>query len=246
MLLDPSTVSERPPSGGIDTIVYPSTTLGQIHRNFTNVGLRSFVVDNEYYNIVDDSPYGLQNNIITLNGNPITIPPGNYDANNLLIELLALFNVAGPGVYTGSFDAITMTFTFNSTVPFTLDFGATSPYLELGFALGGSYGPAASITSIWPINLSGPPNILIQIPELTSGSIISYSTTAFAFMYPLTGSFPSLSQANWITAGKADCPLNGFNQIYQLTVRLFYTRDGKVWPYISWPRTSYQLLLEFS
>lgn len=246
LLLDPSTIDYRPPSGGIDTIIFPQSSLTLPKRNFSNVKLLSFVIENEYYNIVDDQPYGLKNNEITLDGNPITIPPGNYNAENFLTTIIALFNLAGPGVFTGVYDSITMMFTISSTVPFQLDFGPFSPFLEMGYALGFSTGIVASTTSTQPLNLSGPPNILINIQEIMTSSLVYYSGSPYHFAIPLTLAFPSLSQTTWLQAGKIDCALTGFNQLYNLTVRLWYTRAGIIWPYVSWPGTSYQLMLEFS
>jgi len=246
ILLDPNSVTDRPPSGGIDKIYYPQSTLTIPGRNFNNVGLRSLVLDNEYYNLVDDSPYGLKNNTITLNGVDYDITPANYDATTLLTYIIDLFNTTGTGTYAGSFNSETNRFTITCDNNFTLVFGPNSPYIELGFILGATYGPSTSITSVVPMNLSGPPNLLIYIPEIQTASLISYNGSPFHFMYPLTGSYPSLSQGSWLNLGKTDCGLVGMNQLYGLTVQLYFTRGGKIWPYIANSSTMYQMLLEFS
>lgn len=246
LILDPSTIDYRPPSGGIDTIVFPQASLTLPKRNFSNVKILSFVVQNEYYNIVDDQPYGLKNNEITLDGNPITIPPGNYNAQTFLTTIIALFTAAGPGVFTGVYDPTTMMFTISSTVPFQLDFGPNSPFIEMGYELGFSTGVVASTTSTQPLNLSGPPNILINIQEIMTSALVYYSGAAFHYVVPLTAAFPALSQATWVQVGKMECALTGYNQLYNLTVKLWYTRAGVLWPYVSWPGTSYQMMLEFS
>lgn len=246
LILDPTTVSDRPPSGGIDTIVFRAKDFSLPKRNFTNIGLRSMVLDNEYYNIVDDAPYGLKNNVITLDGVDYDLIPGNYDATSFLAMLVVVLDAAGPGTFTASYDPNTNLFTIDSTVAFTLNFGPRSPYIEMGFLLGSTVGPSTSITSVVPINLSGPPNLLIYIPEIDSGSMLYYNGCPYHFMYPLTGQYPSLSQGNVMTLGKLNCGLVGFQQLDSLTVNLYYTRGGKAWPYVAWSSTMYQMMLEFS
>lgn len=210
----------------------------------TNVRLRSLVLSNQAYNIADYSPYGLKNNVITMNGVDYTIPVGNYSDVDLLAEILSIFNAAGPGVYTGAIDPLTLIMSITSTIAYTLEFGPTSPYVEMGFDLG-PLAAALTQTGTTQLNLSGPPNLLINIPELQTGSLIYYNLSPFCFCYPLTGQFSSQSQLNWINAGKTECPIN-IDQIYQLTVELWFTRDGKLWRYVSDPRASYQLMLEMS
>lgn len=245
ILLDPNTVPDRPASGGIDRITYPIQSLVLPKENISSVNIRSIVLSNEYYNIVDDSPYGLQNNILTFNGSPAVLRVGNYNALTFAAMLDSILTGIGPGVFTSTFDDTTGFLTITSTVAFTLDFGPTSPYLEMGFLQGVSYGPALSLTSVYPLNLSGPPNLLIRVPEIATSDLVYYSGQPFHYIYPLTQAYPSLSQGNLITLGKLECALVGWQKLYNLTVQIYYTRDGRVWPYISWPKTTYQLMLEF-
>lgn len=246
VVLDPNTVSadNRGPSGSIDTVRYVAKSLPILHKRVTNVGLRSMVISNQAYNICDYSPYGLKNNVVTINGVDYTLPVGNYTATDLASALVTIFDTAlGVGTVI-TINPLTLVMTITPTVPATMTLGTTSPYVEMGFAQG-TFGPAASFTGSTALNLSGPANLFIYIQELQTGSLLYYNSATFSFCYPLTDQFPSQSQLNWINAGKTECPIN-IDQIYQLTVELWYTRDGVLWRYVSDPRASYQLMLEMS
>jgi hypothetical protein len=200
------------------------------------------VIQNQAYNICNYAPYGLRNNVVTINGVDYSIPVGNYTATDLISTLTTLFDaIVGAGTII-TLDPLTLILTIQPVAPTTLTFGPNSPYVEMGFAQG-TVGPSVSLVGVTQINLSGPPNLLINIPELQTGSLIYYNLSPFCFCYPLTGQSPSLSQLNWLNAGKTECPIN-IDQIYQLTVELWFTRDGKLWRYVSDPRASYQLMLE--
>lgn len=244
VVLDPRLSSYRGRSGNIDQVRYDRTNLAMPQHRVSRMRIKSFVVQNQSWNIVDfGSVGGLTNNRLVLNGTPLTLPVGNYDAVSFLSAIVALFNTAGVGVFNGSIDPLTLVMTITCTLPFTLDFTAeTSPYWEMGFPRTLA-APSVSVTGSYPINLSGPREIFINIREVTGDSYVFYGLTQFLFCYPLTGQSPSLSQLNVLDAGKLDCNIGG-QQVGSLTVELWFTRDGRVWPYMAYADTTYALMLE--
>lgn len=246
VILDPSNVSadNRGPSGSIDIVRYVQDTLPIMKKRVTNVRLRSMVISNQAYNIGDYAPYGLKNNVVTINGLDYTLPVGNYTASDLASALVTVFDTAvGPGTVV-TINPLTLIMTITAVAPFVLSLGDNSPYYEMGFDKT-TFPLNASISGTTAINLAGPVNLFINIPELQTGSLIYYNLAPFCFCYPLTNQFQSQSQLNWIDAGKTDCPIN-LDQIYQMTVELWFSRDGVLWRYVSDPRASYQLMLEMS
>lgn len=244
VVLDPRLSSQRGRSGNIDQVRYDRTNLGMPQHRISKIRIKSFVVQNQSWNIVNYGPVGgLTNNRLVLNGSPLSLPPGNYDAVSFISAIVALFNATGSGVYTGSIDPLTLLLTISCTLPFTLDFTREdSPYWEMGFGRIATP-PGVSFTGSYPINLSGPREIFINIPEVTGDSYIFYGLTPFLFCYPLTGQSPSLSQLNVLDAGKLDCVV-GSQQVASLTIQLWFTRDGQVWPYMAYADTTYALMLE--
>ncbi len=240
----PGTV--RSASGGVDKIVFPSSSLSAPYGTISKISLRSFVFGSDTYNIMDYSAYhSLQNNLITLNATQLVIPPGTYNATNLSSTLQALFDTVVPG-FTVVYDSITLTMGITHAVPFSITFGTGSPAYEMGFADNTTYGPATSIASPYAINLSGPYNVLIHILEIQTYNLISCNNSTFHFMFPLTSATPAVSQGNVVTLGKLDCYVTNQQLLSQLTVRLGFTRAGVVYQMIGDANTNYQMLLQLS
>ncbi len=234
--------STRGPSLSIDKVTYSSRIVPVPQPLISKARLRSMVMSNEAYNICDYSPYGLKNNTIMMNGSPVDITPGVYNVTTLVDTLEDLLVAIEPTI-TVTVDTLTFRMTIAAAVPFTLGFPDTSPYVELGFPL--DYSVTADIhTGSNPINLSGPRSIYVNIPQFVTNDVVQYGTRTFTFIYPLTDAFPSESQLNWLNAGKTEALLQYGGIITQVTIELYFTRDGIVWPYIANSMTSYQLMIE--
>ncbi len=237
LMLDSNLPGTQYFNGG-SRIVYGMTSLQSVPADIIRFELRSVVLQCGAYNIKDDSAnHGLKNNVITFNGTPVTIPPGSYSETDLATYLTTAFS-AITAATTVTYSTVTFKFTIARAGSNTIIFGATSPWYEMGFAQATYTG--ASIVSPTTLNLSGPPNLLISIPEIASGNLISYNGQLFHYIFPLTGAAPSLSQGTTISLGKLVC-WTYQQSLSQLTVNIFYTRAGHVYPYIM--TGAYQIIL---
>jgi len=202
------------------------------------------VFGNSTYNIVDDSANGgLKNNLFFVDGNPIIVPPGTYSAENFSTTVQALIVAAiGAGV-TVSYNPITLKITIATPAPVTIIFGSDSPAYEMGFTET-TYGPGVSFTSDYVVDFGGPAAVLISVKEIGSYNMVMYNNFPCNFIYPLTGATPSISQGNPITLSKLDCWVSQRGQLSQLTVELFFIRNGVVWPLINDVNSFYEILLQ--
>ncbi len=193
--------------------------------------------------ICDYASYGgLQNNQLTVNGTKYGLPTGDYDAATFAAALVATLNATSIGTFVATVDPSTLILTITCSAVFTIDFPADSPYVEMGVPLNYS-STGMTFTGVGPINLSGPRSIYLRIREFRSNHEVMYGGVGVHFCYPLTSSWASESQLNWLNAGKIDCPLQQ-GIITRMTLELYFTRAGYLWPYMANELTSYQLMLE--
>jgi len=221
--------------------------------SITCVTLASFVTNFGPYNIVDwSADRGLQNNILYVNGTLVTVAPGSYDAVSLATALQTAVQVVVPTA-TVNYNALTYRFQFADAGAFRLSFGSSQTMaFELGFS--NTYDATATVhTSTQNINLSGPSDILVTIPELPTANMLFYNLQPFIFSYPLTSASPYEGQLNMVTTPKLQARLNyAVTATSTLTVGLYFTRDGIIYPYYSPGTTggstvpgSYQMFLCF-
>lgn len=234
----------RPPSNGINKLIFQLGDLTAPSGGITKYSIRSMVFGNSTYNIVDDSLYGgLKNNVIAANGNPIIISPGTYTAVNFAAALEALITAAVGFLVTIAYNSITLKLEITAAAPLTLVFGTDSPAYEMGFNQA-IYGPDVSFTSNYVVDFGGPAAILINIREIGSYNTVSFNGFICNFIYPLTGATPSISQGNPISLAKLDCWVCNYLQLRQLTVELSFIRNGQIWPLINDANSFYEILLQ--
>lgn len=111
-------------------------------------------------------------NTLVVNTVPYTIPEGNYNANDLAIEINSLF----PTILV-SFDENNNKFTFTSASPFTLNSNSTC-FRKIGFSEDTNHvavldGLDYVLTSDFVCNLAGTSLVYIDIPNLTTKNISS-------------------------------------------------------------------------
>ena len=234
----------RGSQGGISRLTFLLGSLSSPTEGIRKFSIRSMVFGNSTYNIVDDSANGgLKNNLFFVDGNPIIVPPGTYSAENFSTTVQALIVAAiGAGV-TVSYNPITLKITITTPAPVTIIFGSDSPAYEMGFTET-TYGPGVSFTSDYVVDFGGPAAVLISVKEIGSYNMVMYNNFPCNFIYPLTGATPSISQGNPITLSKLDCWVSQRGQLSQLTVELFFIRNGVVWPLINDVNSFYEILLQ--
>lgn len=125
-------------------------------------------------------------NTMTVDGNGITWPPGNYTASEWIAEVTPLL----PAGITVSYDPITNKLTFESAAPFTILFDAANEVdqqggLELGFRNDVLYNSVNNglvwvIPSEFAVNFSGPNFVYLRsslASVFNNNSIIFSNTT---------------------------------------------------------------------
>lgn len=127
----------------------------------------------------------LQGDAVTIN---ITLPVGNYGANEIVSSLNTLLNAAGGyATYVVSFSTVTGLFTIDCGVGHTIQIiGANSSLLPfIGFTANTSTGVARSLTGTLIVDLGGFPNIFVSCNWLSPNTYFNSSDRAILAKVPV-------------------------------------------------------------
>ena len=139
----------------------------------------------------------------------LSIPPGNYSASELISALPALFTATGcGGTYTVSYSSITGKITITSTVIYSLLFGsANSAWYQLGF-LNTTYSTALTYTGTFPVNLSPPSYLFLDIENIGLNKCLCSELQNTAGKIPIIMSGVSYTFNNWSSNVNFSLPLS--------------------------------------
>lgn len=238
--------------GSMANITYDSHRVGPFNQ-FTTVQMRTFSIAIQP-NIVDWSAYGsLRNDTFTINydgvDSTIILPQGSWDGPSLAEELTTqIADAIGTADITVTYSIPQGKFAFTSsglTFSLTFDTGI-SPWLELGFINGATYGPSLILTSTQMVDLSGSSYILIHMPQFCGAMMNRAGGAAVTFGVQTSKAGEYIQ--TW--DAKVDGPswvqdMNVVTNVNNWTLALSFIRAGVIYPLVGDVNSSYTIDLAF-
>lgn len=183
---DHGTIINNTPSDVIYTLNFNT---GANMENY-GISLESVHLPNAVY------PINSNNNKLYLSENSgatltITIPPNNYDGDEIASELQTQLNAVGTLTYSVSYDVQSKKLTASVNLPDTFGFveGSNDIYRELGF--GTLNGQVSSYVADYPLNLSGTQYVDLQA-DISSHNYSSNGKSNILERIPIDSSFGSI------------------------------------------------------